>query len=52
MVPPAADRRAAKTAATTAMMGRIAELLEPRQRGFYASAVRQPSADAPLPKPE
>jgi cytidylate kinase len=47
VVPPATDRRAAKTAATTAIMGRIAELLEPRQRGAYASAVRAPaSADA------
>jgi cytidylate kinase len=42
VVPPTADRRAAKTAATTAIMGRIAELLEPRQRGVYASAVREP----------
>ena len=40
VVPPATDRRAAKTAATTAIMGRIAELLEPRQRGAYAGAVR------------
>ena len=40
LVPPTADRRAAKTAATTAIMGRIAELLEPRQRGVYATAVR------------
>lgn len=47
VVPPTADRRAAKTAATMAIMGRIAELLEPRQRGAYASAVREPgSADA------
>jgi CMP/dCMP kinase len=45
VVPPAADRRAAKTAATTAIMGRIAELLEPRQRGAYAAAVRQPEAE-------
>jgi CMP/dCMP kinase len=40
VVPPAADRRAAKTAATTAIMGRIAELLEPRQRGVYAGSIR------------
>ncbi len=45
VVPPAADRRAAKTAATTAIMGRIAELLEQRQRGVYASAVREPEGD-------
>lgn len=52
VVPPATDRRAAKTAATTAMMGRIAELLEPRQRGFYASAVRAASVEAPAANPE
>lgn len=46
LVPPAADRRAAKTAATRAIMGRIAELLEPRQRGVYASAVRGAGASA------
>lgn len=40
VAPPATDRRAAKTAATRAIMGRIAELLEPRQRGAYADAVR------------
>ncbi len=33
------DRRAAKTLATTAIMGRIAALLEPRHRGFYADAI-------------
>ncbi len=38
------DRRAAKTVATTAIMGRIAALLEPRHRGAYAGAVRD---DAP-----
>ena len=52
VAPPAADRRAAKTAATTAIMGRIAELLEPRQRGVYASAVRGASAGAAPPNPE
>ena len=40
LVPPETDRRAAKTAATTAIMGRIAELLDERHRGVYASAVR------------
>jgi hypothetical protein len=39
LVPPDADRRTAKTMATTAMMGRIAALLEPRHRGVYADAV-------------
>ncbi len=47
MVPPTTDRRAAKTAATTAIMGRIAELLEPRQRGVYAGAVRKPASSEP-----
>jgi 1-acyl-sn-glycerol-3-phosphate acyltransferase len=41
------DRRAAKTAATTAIMGRIAALLEPRHRGAYAGAIHE---DAP-PEP-
>jgi CMP/dCMP kinase len=47
VVPPVADRRAAKTAATTAIMGRIAELLEPRQRGAYAGAVRPEASPEP-----
>ncbi len=49
---PGTDRRAAKTAATTAIMGRIAELLEPRQRGVYASAVRGTSGEGGSPNPE
>lgn len=49
VVPPAAGRRAAKSAATTAIMGRIAELLEPRQRGAYAAVAREPSAEAGAP---
>ena len=40
VVPEGVDRRAAKSVATTAIMGRIAELLDPRHRGVYASAVR------------
>jgi 1-acyl-sn-glycerol-3-phosphate acyltransferase len=52
VVPPATDRRAAKTAATTAIMGRIAELLEPRQRGAYAAVVRAPSPAGPSPNAE
>jgi len=40
VIPEGADRRTAKTLATTAIMGRIAELLEPRHRGVYAGAVR------------
>ncbi|HEY5628388.1 MAG TPA: (d)CMP kinase [Candidatus Limnocylindrales bacterium] len=47
VVPPIADRRAAKTATTTAIMGRIAELLDPRQRGVYASAVREREPEKP-----
>ena len=39
VVPAGADRRAAKTLATTAIMGRIAALLDPRHRGVYAAAV-------------
>ena len=39
VVPAGADRKAAKAIATTAIMGRIAALLEPRQRGVYADAV-------------
>ena len=39
LLPRDLDRRAAKRFATTAIMGRIAALLEPRQRGFYADAV-------------
>jgi cytidylate kinase len=35
-----ADRRRAKDAATHLIMGRIAELLPPRQRGIYAADVR------------
>jgi cytidylate kinase len=42
VVPAGADRRAAKTIATTAIMGRIAALLEPRHRGAYAAAVDDP----------
>jgi 1-acyl-sn-glycerol-3-phosphate acyltransferase len=40
VVPAGTDRKAAKTVATTAIMGRIAELLDPRHRGFYADAIR------------
>ena len=39
VVPAGADRKAAKAIATTAIMGRIAALLEPRHRGVYAAAV-------------
>jgi 1-acyl-sn-glycerol-3-phosphate acyltransferase len=39
VVPAGADRRAAKSIATAAIMGRIAGLLEPRHRGAYAGAV-------------
>ena len=47
LVPPGTDRRAAKTVATTAVMGRIAALLDPRHRGAYAGAVpEEPAPDA------
>ena len=41
------DRRAAKTVATTAIMGRIAALLEPRHRGFYAGVIRESTPPEP-----
>ena len=44
VVPAGADRRAAKAIATTAIMGRIASLLEPRHRGAYAAAVDDEAA--------
>jgi 1-acyl-sn-glycerol-3-phosphate acyltransferase len=39
VVPPDTDRRAAKALATTAIMTRIARLLDPRHRGVYAANV-------------
>jgi cytidylate kinase len=47
LVPPGTDRRAAKPVATRAIMGRIAELLEPRHRGAYADAIRENPAPEP-----
>jgi cytidylate kinase len=44
MVPPGTDKRAAKGIATTAIMGRIAELLDERHRGVYAGGVRDEAA--------
>ena len=44
LVPAGVAGRAAKAAATTAMMGRIAELLDERHRGVYADAVRRGGA--------
>lgn len=44
VIPPDTDRREAKALATTAIMGRIAELLDPRHRGVYAGAVRTGAA--------
>lgn len=41
LVPAGTERRAAKTLATTAIMGRIAELLDERHRGVYAAAIRK-----------
>ncbi len=40
VVPDGTNRRAAKGLMTTAIMGRIAEQLDPRHRGVYAGAVR------------
>ena len=47
VIPPDADRRSAKSLATTALMGRIAELLDPRHRGFYADAIRPQASPEP-----
>ena len=41
LLPPDADRRAAKGLATTLIMARIAALLDPRHRGVYAAAIRE-----------
>jgi CMP/dCMP kinase len=51
LVPPGTDRRAAKTLATRAIMGRIAELLEPRHRGVYADAARPAIRDRSSSEP-
>ncbi len=46
VVPPGTDRRAAKGIATTALMHRIAALLEPRHRGVYADSIlTEPSTE-------
>jgi hypothetical protein len=47
VIPEGTDRRAAKGIATTAIMGRIAELLEPRHRGVYAGAIRTDRSPEP-----
>lgn len=47
VVPPGTDRRAAKGLATTAIMTRIAGLLEPRHRGVYAGAIRPEAPPEP-----
>jgi 1-acyl-sn-glycerol-3-phosphate acyltransferase len=47
VVPAGTDRRAAKGLATTAIMGRIAELLDPRHRGVYAGAIRKDHSPEP-----
>ena len=46
VIPPDLDRRAAKAFATRTIMGRIAELLDPRHRGVYADAVRPETASS------
>jgi 1-acyl-sn-glycerol-3-phosphate acyltransferase len=46
VLPADVDRRMAKTLATRTIMGRIAELLDPRHRGVYADAVRPEHAVA------
>ncbi len=47
VVPASADRKALKAAATTAIMGHIAALLDPRHRGVYAGSRRR----QPRPEP-
>jgi 1-acyl-sn-glycerol-3-phosphate acyltransferase len=47
VIPADVDRRAAKALATTAIMGRIAELLDPRHRGVYADAIRKDRSPEP-----
>jgi 1-acyl-sn-glycerol-3-phosphate acyltransferase len=47
VIPADADRRSAKSLATTAIMGRIAELLDPRHRGVYAGAIRPEASPEP-----
>ncbi len=47
VVPADADRRTAKALATTAIMGRIAELLDPRHRGVYAGVIRRDGSPEP-----
>jgi len=42
--PPDTERRAAKAAATAAIMGRIAALLDERHRGVYAAAIHEAPA--------
>jgi cytidylate kinase len=45
------ERRRAKGAATREMMGRLAALLPPRQRGVYADAVPDPALTTAQPLP-
>jgi cytidylate kinase len=47
VVPVGTDRRTAKTLATTAIMSRIAELLDPRHRGFYAGTIQTDATPEP-----
>jgi 1-acyl-sn-glycerol-3-phosphate acyltransferase len=47
ILPEGTGRRAAKGLATTAIMGRIAEQLDPRHRGVYAAAIREPATPEP-----
>ena len=47
VVPEGTDRRSAKGIATTALMHRIAALLEPRHRGVYAEPIRTDPSPEP-----
>jgi len=47
VIPADAERKAQKSLATRAIMGRIAELLEPHHRGLYADAIRPSTSREP-----
>jgi 1-acyl-sn-glycerol-3-phosphate acyltransferase len=47
VIPAGTDRKAAKALVTTAIMARIAALLDPRHRGVYAAAIRSEAPPEP-----
>jgi 1-acyl-sn-glycerol-3-phosphate acyltransferase len=50
LIPPGTDKRAVKSVATTILMRRIAALLPPELRGFYADP--PPDASGPVATPD